>query len=198
MKYGVFLSSFGSRSAGGKLIWVSEAAPLDPTGDMFPIQSSQGMMKLPFLTEEIGYRWPFLGHSGTRDHFLLILLDDGWAHFVNNAADGIMSYMEAIHQGMVAVSCYQKPRGDGQPQSRLQCLPEEGIFLGDWWSQSVKQFPEHSWFYSDKVLECSFILDLKLSYQSLILPIKCSPMQPWQHQPPPSPMSPPPLVHCNG
>ncbi len=63
-----------------------------------------------------------------------------------------MSYPEAIHQRMVAVSCSQKPQGDGQPQFRVQCLPVEGILLGSGWSQSVEQFPEHSWFYSDKVL----------------------------------------------
>ncbi len=51
---------------------------------------------------------------------------------MDNAADGVMSYTEAIHQGLVAVFCSQKPQSDGQPQSRVHCLPVEGILLGDY------------------------------------------------------------------
>ncbi len=116
-------------------------------GDMFSIQGSQGMMKLSFLTEEIGYHCPFVGRGGTSNHFLLILLDDGWVHFADNADDGFMSYPEIIHQEMIAVSCSQKPQGDVQPQTRVPSLHVEGILLGDYWSKSVEQ---HSWFYSDK------------------------------------------------
>ncbi len=106
-------------------------------GYMFSIQGSQGMMVLPSLTEQICYHCPFLECGRTSNHSLLIFLDDGCAHLVDNAADSVMNYLEAKHQGLIAVSCRQKRQHDGQPQTSVLCLPVEDTCLADCWSNSL-------------------------------------------------------------
>ncbi len=84
------------------------------------------------------------------------------------------------------------------PEIGVECLPVEGIFLVECWSKSVEQLPEHSRFYSDKVIEDNRVLHLKFTHQSLILPIKCLPLQPQPHPSSPSLTCPTPLVDVNG
>ncbi len=129
---------------------------------------------------------------------MLIFLDDGCAHIVDNEADGVMSYPDAIYPEMVAISCSQEPPGDGQLQTRVECIPLEGIFLASCWFTYIEQLPEHSRFHSHTILESRSVLNLKFTHQPLILHILLSPLQPQPHPPSPSPPCAPSLVQCNG
>lgn len=93
---------------GTRLTWISY-------GNMFSVQSSAGVVKIPSFTKLLCYSPLFLV-SWKGKYFVLILVDNGLAHFWDEQCYG---NTERILDALVTIPCHYIPEGDGQLQSRF-------------------------------------------------------------------------------
>lgn len=72
-------------------------------GNMFSVQGSAGMVKIPFFFKLLYYFSPLFWVSWKGKYFVLILVDDGLAHFWDEQCYGIVGNTEGILEALVAV-----------------------------------------------------------------------------------------------
>lgn len=86
---------------------------------MFSVQGSAGVVKIPSFAKLLCYFSPLFLVSWKGENFVLMLVDNGLAHFWDEQCYGIVGNTERILEALVAIPCHYIPEGDGQPQSML-------------------------------------------------------------------------------
>ena len=106
-------------------------------GDMFAVQGTGTMVKLPYVREMFGNVLPIVGCSSEGDGLLCKFSNNGFTNFTYKLGNGVVNYPKTIHQGVVAVA----RRKVTQRNCQLRAYSDRGFLCEVWTNQDKPGLP---------------------------------------------------------